>query len=270
MKSVSLTHTGMVRKENQDSVINLRDMKGNYFIGVADGMGGHKAGDVASRTLTEELIRFFRKADKRKCYQDPEYLKGIIRQINKRIYELSRSQTDYEGMGTTLTLCMTNGKFGRICQVGDSRAYIVGEEGIHQITRDQSLVQFMVDNNQITPEEARVHPSRHVILSAVGTEEDVDIDMYAFTIQKGEKMLHNKIYYTTTNSSKLFPATTEPSLFGAILISNTYRNGVGVMVFDDNISTIGEATFQGCLNLKSVTIPDEVTVIGKDAFYKCI
>lgn len=189
MKSVSLTHTGMVRKENQDSVINLRDMKGNYFIGVADGMGGHKAGDVASRTLTEELIRFFRKADKRKCYQDPEYLKGVIRQINKRIYELSRSQTDYEGMGTTLTLCMTNGKFGRICQVGDSRAYIVGEGGIHQITRDQSLVQFMVDNNQITPEEARVHPSRHVILSAVGTEEDVDIDMYAFTIQKGEKIL---------------------------------------------------------------------------------
>lgn len=189
MKSVSLTHTGMVRKENQDSVINLRDMKGNYFIGVADGMGGHKAGDVASRTLTEELIRFFRKADKRKCYQDPEYLKGVIRQINKRIYELSRSQTDYEGMGTTLTLCMTNGKFGRVCQVGDSRAYIVGEEGIHQITRDQSLVQFMVDNNQITPEEARVHPSRHVILSAVGTEEDVDIDMYAFTIQKGEKIL---------------------------------------------------------------------------------
>ncbi|MCR4894172.1 MAG: Stp1/IreP family PP2C-type Ser/Thr phosphatase [Eubacteriales bacterium] len=189
MKSVSLTHTGMVRKENQDSVINLRDMKGNYFIGVADGMGGHKAGDVASRTLTEELIRFFRKADKRKCYQDPEYLKGVIRQINKRIYELSRSQADYEGMGTTLTLCMTNGKFGRVCQVGDSRAYIVGEEGIHQITRDQSLVQFMVDNNQITPEEARVHPSRHVILSAVGTEEDVDIDMYAFTIRKGEKIL---------------------------------------------------------------------------------
>ncbi len=189
MKSVSLTHTGMVRKENQDSVINLRDMKGNYFIGVADGMGGHKAGDVASRTLTEELIRFFRKADKRKCYQDPEYLKGVIRQINKRIYELSRSQADYEGMGTTLTLCMTNGKFGRICQVGDSRAYIVGEGGIHQITRDQSLVQFMVDNNQITPEEARVHPSRHVILSAVGTEEDVDIDMYAFTIRKGEKIL---------------------------------------------------------------------------------
>lgn len=189
MKSVSLTHTGMVRKENQDSVINLRDMKGNYFIGVADGMGGHKAGDVASRTLTEELIRFFRKADKRKCYQDPEYLKGVIGQINKRIYELSRSQADYEGMGTTLTLCMTNGKFGRVCQVGDSRAYIVGEEGIHQITRDQSLVQFMVDNNQITPEEARVHPSRHVILSAVGTEEDVDIDMYAFTIRKGEKIL---------------------------------------------------------------------------------
>ena len=95
-------------------------------------------------------------------------------------------------------------------------------------------------------------------------------DGTTITIQKGEKMLHNKIYYTTTNSSKLFPATTEPSLFGAILISNTYRNGVGVMVFDDNISTIGEATFQGCLNLKSVTIPDEVTVIGKDAFYKCI
>ena len=95
------------------------------------------------------------------------------------------------------------------------------------------------------------------------------VDGTTITIQKGEKMLSNKIFYTTTNGSKLFPATTEPALFGAILISNTYRNGVGVMVFDDNISTIGEATFQNSLNLKSITIPDGVTEIGKNAFKGC-
>lgn len=237
MKSVSLTHTGMVRKENQDSVINLRDMKGNYFIGVADGMGGHRAGDVASRTLTEELVRFFRKADKRKCYQDPEYLKNVVRQINKKIYEMSRSSADYEGMGTTLTLCITNGKFGRICQVGDSRAYIAGEGGIHQITRDQSLVQFMVDNNQITPEEARVHPSRHVILSAVGTEEEVDVDMYAFTISKGEKIL--------ICSDGLSDNFTDDELYGIIQSSPNIKRCVVEMIEQanrrggtDNISAI--------------------------------
>ncbi|MBQ2417501.1 MAG: leucine-rich repeat protein [Alistipes sp.] len=95
------------------------------------------------------------------------------------------------------------------------------------------------------------------------------IDGSTITIQKGEKRLHNKIYYTTTNDNKLFPATTEPSLFGAILISNTYRNGVGVMVFDDNISIIGNGTFQNCLNLKSITIPDAVTEIDKNAFRGC-
>lgn len=189
MKSVSLTHPGLVRAQNQDSVINLRDMKGNYFFGVADGMGGHKAGDVASRTLTDELAAFFHRCDKKQCYQDPGYLKKEIELINRKIFEMSRSDPGYEGMGTTLTLCITNGKVGRIFQVGDSRAYIVNGYGIRQITRDQSLVQFMVDNNQITEEEARVHPSRHVILSAVGTENDVDVDDYAFSIKKGEMIL---------------------------------------------------------------------------------
>ena len=189
MKSVSLTHTGLVRTENQDSVINLRDMKGNYFIGVADGMGGHKAGDVASRTLTGELVKFFRKCDKKRCYADPEYLTGEIVRINRLIYEMSLSDPGYEGMGTTLTLCMTNGKTGRVFQVGDSRAYRIAPDGIEQLTRDQSLVQFMVDTHQITEDEARVHPSRHVILSAVGTEEEVNIERYSFELRRGEKIL---------------------------------------------------------------------------------
>lgn len=189
MKSVSLTHPGIVRTQNQDSVINLRDMKGNYFFGVADGMGGHKAGDVASRTLSERLSAFFKNCDKKQCYQDPAYLKNEIKAINGEILKMSRASEDYEGMGTTLTLCITNGKVGRIFQVGDSRAYILNSYGIRQITRDQSLVQFMVDNNQITEDEARVHPSRHVILSAVGTEEELDVDDYAFSIKKGEMIL---------------------------------------------------------------------------------
>ncbi|MBR2116137.1 MAG: leucine-rich repeat protein [Alistipes sp.] len=94
-------------------------------------------------------------------------------------------------------------------------------------------------------------------------------DGSVITISKGEKLLHNKLYYTTTNGSKLFPQTTEPALFGAILISNTYRDGQGVMTFDDNITVIGESLFYGCLELKSITIPDSVTEIDTNAFRGC-
>lgn len=189
MKSVSLSHVGRIRLQNQDSIINLKDLKGNYFFCVADGMGGHKAGDVASKTLTDELEKFFKKCDKKRCFADPTYLKNEILGINKRIFYLSQSDSDYEGMGTTLTLCITNGKIARIYQVGDSRAYLIRDGEIARITKDQSLVQYMVDTNQITKEEALTHPGRHVILSAVGTEEDLKLDMYDCNIYKDDKIL---------------------------------------------------------------------------------
>lgn len=189
MKCVSLTHVGRVRQQNQDSIINLKDLKGNYFFCVADGMGGHKAGDVASKTLTDELERFFRKCDKKRCFADSEYLKNEIIGINKRIFYLSQSHIDYEGMGTTLTLCITNGKIAKIFQVGDSRAYLIRGDDITQLTKDQSLVQYMVDTNQITEEEAINHPGRHVILSAVGTESELKPDIYEVQLQKNDKLL---------------------------------------------------------------------------------
>ncbi len=189
MKCVSLTHVGRVRSENQDSVINLKDLWGTYFFGVADGMGGHKAGDVASQTLTKELEKFFKKCDKKKCFAAPESICRKIEEINRQIYDMSQENPDYEGMGTTLTLAFTNGKTGYIYQIGDSRAYLINAGGINQITKDQSLVQYMVDTNQITPEEAEIHPSRHVILAAVGTEEEIKTEVYNFALNKGDMLL---------------------------------------------------------------------------------
>lgn len=237
MKSVSLTHVGRVRQQNQDSIINLKDLKGNYFFCVADGMGGHKAGDVASRTLTEELEKFFKKCDKKRCFADETYLTNEIYGINKRIFYLAQSNIDYEGMGTTLTLCITNGKIARIYQVGDSRAYLIRNGEISQVTKDQSLVQYMVDTNQITEEEAASHPNRHVILSAVGTEEDVKLDMYEFDIIKDDKILvcSDGLSDCFTDDEILEIIKKEPNMkkCSASLVSEANRRGG-----KDNISVV--------------------------------
>ncbi|NLW70515.1 MAG: Stp1/IreP family PP2C-type Ser/Thr phosphatase [Eubacteriaceae bacterium] len=189
MKSVSLTHKGLVRETNQDSIVNLKDSRGDYFIGIADGMGGHKAGDVASAAAVKELSSYFRKCDKSLCVESREELTRKIKDINGKIYKMSLENEDYEGMGTTLTLCVTDGVKAVFYQVGDSRGYIIGSQGIRQITKDQSLVQFMVDTRQITPQQALEHPSRHVILSALGTDEEYDMDIYEEQLNPGDTIL---------------------------------------------------------------------------------
>ena len=237
MKSVSLTNVGLVRETNQDSIINLRDSKEDYFLAVADGMGGHKAGDVASGIAARALTLFFENCDKSDVLSNREKITGEIKLINDAILAKSREDESCEGMGTTLTLCVTDGRKAVFYQVGDSRGYILGRNGFRQVTKDQSLVQFMVDTKQITNEQAKDHPSRHVILSALGTENEYDMDIYEEDIQEGDIILLCSDglcdYVHDENMESLITESADIKAAAASLVNAANAAGGG-----DNISVI--------------------------------
>lgn len=189
MKTAALSDTGKVRKDNQDSYFAIHSKNGIYFLCVADGMGGHKAGDVASRYTATELKSYFSIWDENNFFKSTREIKNVISTVNASLYKMALSKKEYEGMGTTLTLCITDGNSGHIFHVGDSRAYLISESRIRRLTKDHSLVQYMIDTGQITKEEARNHPNKNVITRCVGTEADVDIDFYKFELNPKDRVL---------------------------------------------------------------------------------
>lgn len=173
----ALSDVGKVRKINEDSFRFFVGDKFSYAM-VADGMGGHLAGEVASKmavdiigdyieeNTTEELDRF----------QVKEVINKAFRKANAEIYDYSCNNECVMGMGTTTTLCMIRDGYLIFAHVGDSRAYMI-DDNITQITRDHSYVQELVKLGQITPEEAKHHPRRNYITRAMGVEDSVKVDL---------------------------------------------------------------------------------------------
>ena len=187
MLAFGATHIGNVRSNNQDSFLVLNAEK--YFIlVVADGLGGHNAGEVASQYVVDRIKQYFEKSQLEHSQIKKTDIDKLIEEINSSLYEMSENNESMSGMGTTLTMCITNGKTANIFSIGDSRAYLIGEK-MTQITKDHSLVQYMIDINEITEEEALTHPKKNVITRAVGTQPSVYADHYLVSLQKGERLL---------------------------------------------------------------------------------
>lgn len=183
------TDVGMMRTINQDSIFVSMQAVGklnNLFI-VADGMGGHKAGDVASRVAIEKFVKYVCTTH----MTDPaNILDSGIMSINKDIYDMALSNRDYDGMGTTFVAATLVGNHVYIANVGDSRLYLVNKE-IQQITRDHSLVEDMVRMGMIEKNEARTHYKKNVITKALGVADDKTStpDIFEIEIEKGDKLL---------------------------------------------------------------------------------
>lgn len=184
---VATTDVGRQRNHNEDSVIAVEVSDEVALLAVADGMGGHSAGDVASHlaieTVREEIVDEYDTLPDRPKWRD--VLDDAIRQANQRIHE--RASDDRSGMGTTLVVALVGDGKTVIGNVGDSRAYRLGYTGIEQVTVDQSLVQELVEQGQITEDEAADHPQRNVISQSLGTDESVDPDFYEEAV--GETLL---------------------------------------------------------------------------------
>jgi protein phosphatase len=175
IKTFSLTDIGKKRKINQDYVYTSEMPVGplpNLFI-VADGMGGHKAGDYASRFATETIVWSVLSADNESIVS---ILENAFKAANENILKKSLQEEDYNGMGTTLVAATLVDNKLWVANVGDSRLYVVNNKEIRQITRDHSLVEEMVRMGGIRRDQARSHPDKNIITRAVGVMEEIEID----------------------------------------------------------------------------------------------
>jgi protein phosphatase len=173
------TDVGKVRTRNEDAYLVEEPL-----FAVADGMGGHRGGNVAS-ALTIESIRDARPA------WDPsgDPLVEAVRHANRVVHERAAGDHNLRGMGTTVTVLQTSDAVALIAHVGDSRAYLLRDGELRQLTHDHTLVQQMVDEGKISREEAGVHPARNIITRSLGVEEDVDVDEQQLDLHVGDRFL---------------------------------------------------------------------------------
>ena len=187
LKTYSMTDVGMMRKVNQDYVFTSEDPVGklpNFFM-VADGMGGHNAGDYASKYATEIIVDEILANPE----EDPiQIIRSAIEVANHCIREKAYCVEAYRGMGTTVVAATFIENYLYIANVGDSRLYLINEK-IRQISKDHSLVEEMVRLGGIKAEEAKNHPDKNIITRAIGVKEGVEADIYEYRLKRGDVIL---------------------------------------------------------------------------------
>ena len=207
--SYGLSDVGLVRTNNEDSFLiatptrdfanenpaelsGIIPQNGTMFI-VADGMGGAQAGEVASRMAVETVGRNFINALEKQAVLDQQSLitalTETIREANELIFQQGQKNTELNGMGTTLTAATVFGSTILFAQLGDSRAYLARKGVISQMTKDQSLVAQMVASGSLTPEEAKTHPQRNVILQALGIQNQVEVAITLAELRRGDQIV---------------------------------------------------------------------------------
>ena len=187
MKAYSITDVGQVRKVNQDYVFCYPNSVGQLpnLFRVADGMGGHQAGDYASRCAVETMVDYIENASS----GGPVTLLGnALTEANRKVMEKALSDRSMEGMGTTLVAAVVQNGCLYVANVGDSRLYLI-DDRLEQITRDHSLVEEMVRAGELRREDARLHPDKNVITRAVGVKSSVAIDFFDVALNRGDRFL---------------------------------------------------------------------------------
>ena len=244
MKRFGLTDKGKVRKDNQDSfIIEKCDAKDCLVVALCDGMGGAKAGGLASQLSNKAFVSYiYAKLTSRvnRALDFQKILRDACTEANGVAYEYSQFDEEYNGMGTTIVggVVKSNGN-GYIINVGDSRAYHISRrlDCITQITRDHSLVEELVEYGAITKEQAKTHPQRNVITRALGSEAQVEADYFEFSLQGGDFLLLCSDGLSNIVSdeeilayAKEYP---EPELLCRSLMSKALNRGAG-----DNVTVL--------------------------------
>lgn len=239
-RSFSLSDVGCVREVNEDSLIESSDKQ---LWAVADGMGGHKVGDVASKKIIELLERV-------NAYQNlSDYIDEVedtLFNANQLLIDFARENFDSQTMGSTAVCLIIKQNVGVAMWVGDSRLYRYRNNQLQQMTRDHSQVQEMVQMGLLSQEEAAVHPYRNVITRAVGVEPDLYVDINVFSTQVGDKFLlcSDGLYNAVSRDDVEFMLNHhDPKACVADLMKAALENGA-----DDNVSIIVVKGEPGNLN----------------------
>ena len=228
------THVGVVRSGNEDNF--MVDLKSGVFI-VADGMGGHAAGEVASEMAVEIIAKELGPLRGLSDAAAFERVRHSIRAANQAIFERTIAEADKRGMGTTTTVLVLGAQRYLIGQVGDSRAYLFRKGEFLQVTKDHSYVQEQVDAGLLTADQARTHPYSNVITRCVGANEDVVPDVYFGSLEQGDVLLIASDGLTgmleDDQLAKIIETDSTPELVVSRMIAEANRHG-GL----DNITAI--------------------------------
>lgn len=179
METAYLTDPGKVRDHNEDSVIIIRNEQNEYLLAVADGMGGHKAGEVASSIAISHIGKRFRELGRVGNKEDAiNWIKEVVSEANVLIYRYTEENPESTGMGTTIVLAVLTSDFLLFGNIGDSSGYVMKGSKLHKITTDHTLVNLLVKSGELTPEEAREHPRKNVLMKALGAQTTVEMDVF--------------------------------------------------------------------------------------------
>mgnify|MGYP000484362234 CR=1 FL=1 len=239
MKTFSMTHVGQRRETNQDYMYTSETSVGrlpDLFL-VADGMGGHAAGDYASRFTVEKIVEYVTESEE----SEPVTVLGeAVRYANEHLLAEANADASKAGMGTTIVAAVVVGDKLYTANVGDSRLYVINQERITQITRDHSLVEEMVRLGEMDKEDAKVHPDKNIITRAIGAKADVEVDFYEHRLKRGDIILmctdglsnmveDEELFHIVQGSRDIVEA-------GEMLVEAAKENGgtdnIGVVLFE--------------------------------------
>ena len=235
MKAYAVTDVGRSRSMNQDSVFASVDPVGplsNLYM-VADGMGGHQSGDLASRYLVRNLCTYIRETDG----EPPEVLLRAVQQVNGELYQLSTEKPEYAGMGTTLVAATVKDGVLYVANVGDSRLYLVRRDGLKQVTRDHSFVEEMVSMGRMERGSQSYLEKKNIRTRAVGIDRRVEVDLFEVELEEGDYILlcsdglSNMVDNTDLFRLSFLPGSLEKKAEAMVTLANE-RGG------RDNISVV--------------------------------
>jgi protein phosphatase len=179
MRTFYLTDPGKVRDHNEDSVMIVNNEEGNYLMAIADGMGGHSAGEVASSIAIGYLGKHFQETFFKMSKVDAvNWIRDAVNEINTLIFQHEGEHPESKGMGTTLVMAILTKDFLLFGNVGDSSGFVMKDSNLHKVTYDHTLVNLLVSAGELTREEASVHPKKNVLMKALGASPEVDVDIF--------------------------------------------------------------------------------------------
>ena len=179
MEYAYLTDPGKVREHNEDSVIIVKNHNNEYLLAVADGMGGHRGGEIASSIAISHIGKSFRELGKLGKKEDAIlWIKNVVSEANVQIYKYTEENPESAGMGTTIVLSVLTKEYLLFGNIGDSSGYVYKDKQIHKITNDHTLVNLLLKSGEITEEEAKDHPRKNVLMKALGATTNVEMDIF--------------------------------------------------------------------------------------------
>ena len=179
MQTFYFTDPGKVRSHNEDSVTILSNDKKEFILAIADGMGGHKAGEVASKIAIDYITTAFYKKETIGSKDEAiEWLRTIVKEINNKIFEYAKVNPESKGLGTTLVIAVKTNDYILYGNIGDSSGYVIKNETLHKVTKDHTYVGMLLTNGRLTEETAKNHPGKNLLTRALGANDPIEIDIF--------------------------------------------------------------------------------------------